>query len=350
MPRRQWRLFGLTAGGAEWGSGAVVCCGAHPVLGGVSLTASGAAFCVLLAHVLVKQVPGGCGCISWRKATRNDRRSADLPGHGPPRNRGQCGAPGISGRYAPGRTERDAMRFHPVSDPLARPAAYRRLTRTAARGRTVTLGVLAVVTCALVMTACGSQNPPGTASSATSSAASPAGTPRSPASPAGTTRSPSAVGACVTSELEISLTHTTALAGQAGGYLKFTNHSGTPCSMSGWPAVIGLTAAGHATRLRHMQSSMFGAWQYTSPPPAVTLQPGDSAYAIVAADDKPAGGNTRCPAPYVRLRVSPPGDSGSVTISAWLPGAVSYLPACASADGAPTAGTSTITTLSSLPH
>ena len=107
--------------------------------------------------------------------------------------------------------------------------------------------------------------------------------------------------------------------------------------MSGWPAVITLTATGHATRLRHMQSSMFGAWHYTSPPPAVTLQPGDSAYAIVAADDEPAGGNTRCPAPYVRLRVSPPGDSGTVTISAWLPGAVSCLPACASADGAPTA-------------
>jgi hypothetical protein len=149
--------------------------------------------------------------------------------------------------------------------------------------------------------------------------------------------------------LEISLTHTTALAGQAGGYLKFTNDSGTPCRMSGWPAVTGLTATGHPTRLRHMQSSMFGAWHYTSPPPVVTLPPGGSAYAIVASDDKPAGADTQCPAQYVRLRVSPPGDSGTVSISGWLPGAGSYLPACTSADGAPTAGTSTITTLSSLP-
>ena len=164
--------------------------------------------------------------------------------------------------------------------------------------------------------------------------------------------SPSADGAsaCVTSQLKISLTHTGALAGQAGGYLKFTNDSGTPCRMSGWPAVIGLTAAGQATRLRRLQSSMFGAWHHTAPSPVITLQPGDSAYAIMAADDKPAGSSTRCPAPYVRLRVSPPGDPGHVTISAWLPGAVSYLPACASADGSPTAGTSTITTLSSLPH
>jgi hypothetical protein len=157
-------------------------------------------------------------------------------------------------------------------------------------------------------------------------------------------------GACVTSQLKISLTHTGALAGQAGGYLKFTNDSDTPCRMSGWPGVTGLTATGQATRLRHLQLSMFGAWHYSAPPPVVALQPGDSAYAIVAADDKPAGSSTHCPASYRRLRVSPPGDSENVTISAWLPGAGSYLPSCASASGSPTAGTSTITTLSSLPH
>jgi len=227
------------------------------------------------------------------------------------------------------------MRFHVVRDPQARPAAYRKLIRAAVGDRTVTSGVLAMVACGLVIAACGSQNAPGAASSA--------GTTRSPSAP-------SAVGACVTAQLKIGLTNTGALAGQAGGYLKFTNDSRTPCRMSGWPAVTGLTATGQATRLRRMQSSMFGAWHYSAPPPVVTLQPGDSAYAIVAADDKPAGGNARCPAPYARLRVSPPGNSGHVTISAWLPGAVSYLPSCTSANGSPTAGTSTITTFSSLPH
>jgi len=229
------------------------------------------------------------------------------------------------------------MRLHTVRDPWARPAADRTFSRTAARGRTITLGVLAAAACGLVVTACGSQTAPGPASSASTAISS---------------DSPSAAGtdACVTSRLKISLTNTGALAGQAGGYLKFTNDSSTPCRMSGWPAVTGLTAAGQAMRLRHLQSSMFGAWHYTAPPPVVTLQPGDSAYAIVAAVDKPAGDSTRCPAPYVRLRVSPPGDPGHVIVSAWLPGAVSYLPACASADGSPTAGTSTITTLSSLPH
>ena len=194
------------------------------------------------------------------------------------------------------------MRFQVVSDPRARSAACHGLIRAAARGRTATLSTLAAAACGLALTACGGQHAPGAASSAS-------------------------IGACVTSQLKISITNTGALAGQAGGYLKFTNDSRTVCRMSGWPVVLALTATGSATRLRHVQSTMFGAWHYTAPPPVVTLQPGDSAYAVVAADDNAAGGNTHCPAPYVRLRVSPPGDSENVTISAWLPGAVSYLPA-----------------------
>jgi len=68
MPQRQWRLFGLIAGGTECVAGAVVCSGAYPVLGGVILATFGAVFCALLAYVLVKHVPGGCGCIRWRAA------------------------------------------------------------------------------------------------------------------------------------------------------------------------------------------------------------------------------------------------------------------------------------------
>jgi hypothetical protein len=207
-----------------------------------------------------------------------------------------------------------------------------------------TLGVLAAAACGLVIGGCASQSASSTASSGTvsSSASAPAGT-----SSAG---APAAAGACGTAQLKISLTHTGALAGQAGGYLSFTNSGSSPCRMSGWPAVTGVTAGGRATPLRHLRSSMYGAWTYSSPPPTVELKPGDSAYAIVAADDKPAGSSTSCPAPYTQLRVTPPGGSGSVTISARLPGANSYLPGCTAADGSPTAGTSTVTTLASLPH
>ena len=120
--------------------------------------------------------------------------------------------------------------------------------------------------------------------------------------------------------------------------------------MTGWPVVVAVTAAGKATVARHAQSTMFGAWRYTAPLPVVILEPGDSAYAVVAASDTPAGSSTHCPAPYVRLRVSPPGDRDQVTISAWLPGAGSYLPACTEINGSPTAMTSAITTLAQLAH
>ena len=70
MPPRQWRLFGLAAGGAECAAGAVVCSGRFPVPGGAALAALGAVFCALLGYVRVRKVPGGCGCIGWRAASR----------------------------------------------------------------------------------------------------------------------------------------------------------------------------------------------------------------------------------------------------------------------------------------
>ncbi len=66
MPRRPWRLTGLAAGGVECGTGVLVCSGAYPVLGGAGMAALGAVFCILLAYVIVRQIPGGCGCIRWR--------------------------------------------------------------------------------------------------------------------------------------------------------------------------------------------------------------------------------------------------------------------------------------------
>jgi hypothetical protein len=70
MSPRPWRLFGLAAGGAECVAGAVVCSGRFPVVGGAALAALGAVFCALLGYVQVRKIPGGCGCIGWRPASR----------------------------------------------------------------------------------------------------------------------------------------------------------------------------------------------------------------------------------------------------------------------------------------
>ena len=219
------------------------------------------------------------------------------------------------------------MRFLAVHD------RFRRVAAPAARAAATT------VACAMALAGCGSVSATGGA----------AGTGSSPA-PAGTGATGGAASAaCAASQLKVGLTHTGALGGQAGGYLRFTNQGTTACQMDGWPVVVALTASGQATALKHAQSTMYGAWHVPSPLPWVRLAPGDSAYAVVAADDQPAG-TAACSARYVRLRVGPPGSAADVVVSAWLPGAGSYLPACPSAAGVPTGEISAITPLSGLPH
>jgi len=197
--------------------------------------------------------------------------------------------------------------------------------------------------CALTLAACGSTPAPGSVPSA---ASSPEPSSSAPSSTSGSVTA----AACTSAQLKITLTHTGALAGQAGGYLSFTNDGRVTCQMTGWPTVVAQTAAGSATTLGRAHSTMFGAWQEAKPLPVVTLQPGGSADAVVVSDDEPAGTSTNCPAPYVRLRVSPPGSSASQVVSAYLPGAKTYLPSCVAASGSPSAETSAITTPSSLPR
>jgi hypothetical protein len=209
---------------------------------------------------------------------------------------------------------------------------------------------LATAACALALTGCGSQAAPA-AIATTGRTPAPSATPSATASPS-PSPSPSqgaATTACTTSQLKIAITNSGALGGQAGGYLKFTNDGASACQLTGWPSVVALTSAGQGTTLKRAQSTMYGAWQAPAQLPTLKLGPGDSAYAVVAADDQPTG-NGGCPAPYRQLRVTPPGSSASVTVTAYLPGAQTYLPACTSATGAPTAEVSAITPLASLAH
>jgi hypothetical protein len=209
---------------------------------------------------------------------------------------------------------------------------------------------LATAACALALTGCGSQAAPA-AIATTGRTPAPSATPSATASPS-PSPSPSqgaATTACTTSQLKIAITNSGALGGQAGGYLKFTNDGAGACQLTGWPSVVALTSAGQGTTLKRAQSTMYGAWQAPAQLPTLKLGPGDSAYAVVAADDQPTG-NGGCPAPYRQLRVTPPGSSASVTVTAYLPGAQTYLPACTSATGAPTAEVSAITPLASLAH
>jgi hypothetical protein len=198
--------------------------------------------------------------------------------------------------------------------------------------------VLAAMALVLTIAACGSQQAQGAPAASTGTAGTSVLT-------TGGTR------ACSITQLKIALINTGALGGQAGGYLRFTNDSHSSCTLAGWPVVAGVTAKGKATTFRHARSTMYGAWQYSAPLPVLTLRPGNSGYAVVAADDQPVGRQTSCPPPDVRLRVAAPGgETSGVLISAWLPGARTYLPTCPSITGSETGEISAITTLAKLPH
>lgn len=192
------------------------------------------------------------------------------------------------------------------------------------------------VSCLLVLAACASRagQVPGAAADA---ATTPAVTGTSPASRLDSSPSaahPVGTETCTGSQLAITLTHTGAVANEAGGYLTFTNRGSVPCELTGWPAVAGVTRAGNTAALARATSTMFGAWQLTSPAPVLTLTPGDSAYAVVVGDELPVGSATSCPAPYTRIAVTAPGGSSPTVLSAWLPGADTYLPACTTISGA----------------
>lgn len=67
IPRRLARRAEFAAGGLEGVTGALVCARVYPVAGGVAMASLGAAFCALLVYVRVNRIPGGCGCVSWRR-------------------------------------------------------------------------------------------------------------------------------------------------------------------------------------------------------------------------------------------------------------------------------------------
>ena len=73
---------------------------------------------------------------------------------------------------------------------------------------------------------------------------------------------------------------------------------------------------------------MFGPRPTIKGVPVVRLARGRRADAVFTVGDAPGPGQTTCPPPYRRLRVTAPGASRSVLLSAWLPFYNQFLPSC----------------------
>lgn len=100
-----------------------------------------------------------------------------------------------------------------------------------------------------------------------------------------------------------------------------------PCHLTGWPALVTVTAAGTSVTAVPRLTTMFGPYLLTASP-VVTITPGAMAEAVFTVSDNPGPGATTCPPPDHLLRVTPPGNTQPAVISAWLPYLGGYLPAC----------------------
>jgi len=136
------------------------------------------------------------------------------------------------------------------------------------------------------------------------------------------------IGSCTTSELKIRLVSSGVAAGTVGGYIGFTNRGSVPCRLTGWPTLVALMRAGKSTPALHVRSTMFGPRPIIKGLPVVRLRHGERADAVFTGGDNPGPNETTCPPAYRYLRVTSPGSSRSVLLSAWLSSYGHYLPAC----------------------
>ena len=142
------------------------------------------------------------------------------------------------------------------------------------------------------------------------------------------------VAPCRTSDLQIWVTRTGAALGTVGGYLAFTNRGRAICTITGWPKLTAFRP-GAATTAIHVRETMFGPYMYVGGVPrqvrgvpTVLLRHGQTAGAAFTAGDHGAGRTGACPPPYQRLRVTPPGNTTSAVVSAWIAWYGHNLPDC----------------------
>lgn len=132
--------------------------------------------------------------------------------------------------------------------------------------------------------------------------------------------------ACTSAQVTVSAVDSGGGLGTVGGWLRFLNASRAPCSLRGWPTLVGVTATGATTAARHEDALL--TFPDIDGMPTVTLDPGDAAFAAYAGGDTPAGSAATCPPSYRTLRVAPPGATRSVSVSAHNAWLGDDLPAC----------------------
>jgi hypothetical protein len=134
---------------------------------------------------------------------------------------------------------------------------------------------------------------------------------------------------CATSQLHVWVAHSGAALGTVGGYLAFTNR-GSTCVLRGWPTLTAV-GPGEARTAVHVRETMFGPRKPVRGVPAVRLRHGWTAVAAFTAGDH-GPTSAPCGPDYRTLRVTPPGNTRSATVSAWIAYYGHLLPSCTRID------------------
>lgn len=142
------------------------------------------------------------------------------------------------------------------------------------------------------------------------------------------TRLADAMPTCRASQLKITMGYSFAGLGTAGANIRFINRSTVSCELYGWPKLIAETSAPSSahTRAQDWPGPEFADVSQVGVP-TVILKPNQRADAIFdAADHSPNG--APCGPARRSLRVTPPENTRSVAISAWIPYLGQFLPSC----------------------
>jgi hypothetical protein len=197
-------------------------------------------------------------------------------------------------------------------------------------------GILAASALCLTLTACngsdGSASAPSTGASAAASGSTGASSgatgstdPSSGGSTAGGSTgsgSPAAVGpaSCTGSQITVGVGPNEGAAGHIAVALMFTNYTGTPCTLYGYPGVAALDSGDHqiAQAKRTLRGMMGGAAPGATAPATVVVPAHGHVSARLEWSDVPQGGLTQCPT-YAGILVTPPGTRTSTRIVSFQP-------------------------------
>jgi len=175
----------------------------------------------------------------------------------------------------------------------------------------------AALTCAGIVTGCASSagSPPGapgsTASSSPAAPAAPASSSGSSNTPAVTSPSPSGPPACPTSALKIRLGAAQGYAGGVYEVIDFTNTSGSPCTLYGYPGVSLVTGP------PYRQIGLAATRTPSTPPQLVTLAPGATGNALLQVVDALNYPKATCdPVKATALKIYPPNQTEPVYLAA----------------------------------